>query len=126
MPERDCAPAPALDQRLRVGPLRRAGRRVARVPDRDVTVEAAQLLLVEDLGDEAHVAQDGQAALVRDRDPGRFLSPVLEREEPEVGHPCHVALGGANAEDAAHQSILPSSRRFGQSGVSAAARTTDP
>ena len=63
--------------------------------------EAVQLLLVEDLGDEAHVAQDGQAALVRDRDPGRLLAPVLEREEPEVGHARDVSLGRADPEDAA-------------------------
>ena len=51
-----------------------------------------QLLLVEDLRDEAHVPEHGQAAAVRDRDPGRLLAPVLEREEAEVGEPSHVAL----------------------------------
>ena len=51
--ERDRARAAVLDERLRVRPLRRAGRRVARVPDRDLAVQAAQLLLVEDLRDEA-------------------------------------------------------------------------
>ncbi len=62
MAERDRARAPVLDQRLRVRPLRRAGRRVARVADRELPVQAAQLLLVEDLGDEAHVAEHRQPA----------------------------------------------------------------
>ena len=95
------------------------------MPDRDLAVEAAQLLLVEDLGDEAHVAQDGQAALVGDGDPGGLLAAVLEREEPEVGHPRHVALRRADPEDAAHQATVPSSRRLGQSGCSPA-RITEP
>ena len=80
MAERDGATASAVEQRLRVRPVRRAGRRVARVADRDVAVQAAQLLLVEDLRDEAHVAQHGQPAVVGDGDPGRLLAAVLERD----------------------------------------------
>ena len=125
MPERDRAPAPALDQRLRVRPVRRAGGRVARVADRGVAVQAAQLLLVEDLRDEAHVAQHRQPAVVGDGDPGRLLAAVLQREEAEEGHARDVALGRADAEDAAHQATVPSSRRWGQSGRSPA-RITEP
>ena len=73
------------------------------MPDRDLSRQRLQLLLVEHLRDEAHVAEHGQPAAVGDRDPGRLLAPVLEREEAEVGEPRHVALGGADAEDAAHQ-----------------------
>ena len=54
--ERDLAPVVAPD-RLRVLPGAAAGGRVADVADRHVAVERAQLLLVEDLGDEAGVAQ---------------------------------------------------------------------
>ena len=85
MPERDRAPMPALDQRLRVRPVGRAGGRVARVADRGVAVQAAELLLVENLRDEAHVAQHRQPAVVGDRDPGRLLAAVLQREEAEEG-----------------------------------------
>ena len=46
--------------RLRVRPVHAPGRRVARVADRDLAGERRELLLVEDLGDEAHVAQHGQ------------------------------------------------------------------
>ena len=58
-----------------------AGRRVARVADRDLARKACELLLVEDLRDEAHVAQHGQPACVGDGDAGRLLAAVLEREE---------------------------------------------
>ena len=71
-------------------------------PIASLAAQAAQLLLVEDLGDEAEVAQDGEAALVGDRDPRRLLAAVLEREEPEVGEAGDVALGRVDAEDAAH------------------------
>ena len=125
VPESDGAAAAALDQRLGVGPLGRAGGRVARVADRRVAVQAAQLLFVEDLGDEAHVAQHRQAAVVRDGDPGRLLAAVLEREEPEEGDARDVALRRADAEDAAHQATIPSSGSCGQSG-SPPARITEP
>ena len=101
--DRDGAGSAVMDERLRVRPRVRAGRRVARVPDRDIAGERLQLLLVEDLRDEAHVAEHGQPAAVGDRDPRRLLAAVLEREEAEVAEPRDVALGGADAEDAAHQ-----------------------
>ena len=56
VPQRDRARAPVVDERLRVRPPVRAGRRVARVADRDLAGKRLQLLLVEDLRDEAHVA----------------------------------------------------------------------
>jgi hypothetical protein len=101
--ERHGARAPVLDDWLRVRPLCRAGRRVARVADCDLALEAAQVLLVEDLGDEAHVAQDGEPARVRDGDARRLLSAVLEREQPEEGDARHVALRGADAEHSTHR-----------------------
>src|SRR5207302_1653877 len=97
----------------------------ARVPDRRLAVEAAQFLLVEDLRDKAHVAEHGQPAVVGDRDPGRFLAAVLEREQAEVRDARDVPLRGADAEHAAHQGTVPSSRVCGRSG-SGPARTTDP
>ena len=101
--ERDGSRAALLDDRLRVRPVRRAGGGVARVADRHLAGEAAELLLAEDLGDEAHVAKSGDTALVRDRDPGRLLAAVLQREEPEVREARDVAVGSVDAEDAAHQ-----------------------
>ena len=69
MAQGDRARAPMVDQGLRVRPLGGARRRVAGVADRDLAVQTAHLLLVEDLRDEAHVAEDGQIPSVRDGDP---------------------------------------------------------
>ena len=110
MPKRDRARAAVVDERLRVRPVRRAGCRVPRVADRDLAVQAAQLLLGEDLRDEAQVAEDGQPAVVGDGDAGGFLAAVLEREEAEVADARDVTVGGADAEDPAHQSTAPTSR----------------
>ena len=62
---------------LRVLPRVRSRGRVAHVPDGHLALERAQLLLVEDLGDEAQVAHGHDLAGVRRRDPGRFLAAVL-------------------------------------------------
>ena len=102
-PTRDRARGAVLDDRLRVHPLDAAGRRVAGVADRELPVEPADVLLAEDLRDEAEVAEDGETAVVRDRDPGRLLAAVLERVQPEVGEARDVAVGSADAEHAAHQ-----------------------
>ena len=61
-----------------------------------------ELLLVEHLRDEAEVAQRGQPAVLGDGDARRLLAAVLQREEPEVREPRDVAVGGVDAEDAAH------------------------
>ena len=108
--ERDGARAAVLDERLRVRPLRRAGRRVAVVADRDLAAQAAELLLVEDLGDEPEVAQRRQAPVLGDRDPRRLLAAMLQREEAEVREPRDVAVGCVDAEDAAHQATTLSGR----------------
>ena len=89
--------------------------------DRDLPVQAAQLLLVEDLGDEAEVAQDRQAAGVGDRDPGGLLAAVLEGEEAEVGDARDIAAGRADAEDAAHQAPASMTRNEGQSSLDGSA-----
>jgi hypothetical protein len=95
------------------------------VADGRIAAQAVELLLVEDLRDEAHVAEHGQPALVGDGDSGRFLAAVLEREEPEEGDARDVALRGADAEHSAHQATVPSSRVSGQSGLGPAS-TREP
>ena len=102
VPERDRARASVLHERLRVRPLRRAGGRVARMADRDFAAQAMELLLVEHLRHEAEVAHRRQAPLLGDGDPRGLLPAVLQREQPEVREPRDVAVGGVNAEDAAH------------------------
>ena len=75
--------------------------------DRDLAVEPAELLLVEHLGDEPQVAQPRQPPVLGDRDAGRLLSAMLEREEPEVREARDIAVGSVDAEDAAHQRTAP-------------------
>ena len=97
--------------------------------DRHLAAQAAQLLLGEDLRDEAHVAKHGQALAVGHRDAGRLLSAVLEREEGEVGEAGDVALGRVDPEDAAHQSATPASyasRRVGELGAEQAGAADVP
>ena len=71
--------------------------------DREITVQSAQLLLVEDLRHEPHIAQGRQPTFVGDRNPGRLLAAVLEREQAEVSQTCDVALGRPDSEQPAHQ-----------------------
>src|SRR5262249_49139816 len=99
--------AAVVDERLGVRPLRRARGRVARVADRELAVEPAELLLVEDLRDETEVAERRQPPPVRDRDPGGLLPAVLEREQAEVREPGHVPSRRPDPEDAAHQATCP-------------------
>ena len=87
--------------RLRVLPGAAAGGRVADVADRHVALQRPQLLLVEDLGDEAGVAHRGDVAALAGGDPGRLLAAVLERVEAEVGEAGDVVPGCVYAEDAA-------------------------
>jgi hypothetical protein len=61
-----------------------------------------EVLLVEHLRDEAHLTEHRQVTAVRDRDPSRLLAAVLERMQAEVREPGDVAVGCADAEDAAH------------------------
>src|SRR3954462_904723 len=111
MAERDGARSSVLDERLRVPPLRRAGGRVARVADRELTVQPAELLLVEHLRDEPHVAKRRQPAVVGNGDARGFLAAVLQREQTEVREARDVALGRPHPEQAAHQPTVPIRRR---------------
>ena len=125
VPERDPALAAVVHDRLRVLPLRRAGRRVARVPDRDVAGKRLQLLLVEDAGDEPHLAERRDPAPVGDGDPGRLLAAVLQRVEAEVGEPRDIALGRPDTEDPAHQDSLSQAARSSPSGTPRMRRAAD-
>ncbi len=98
--ERQLAAVVAPD-RLRVLPGAAAGGRVAHVADRHVALQRLQLLLVEDLGDEAGVAHRGDVAALAGGDPGRLLAAVLQRVEAEVGEAGDVVPGCVYAEDAA-------------------------
>ena len=98
--ERDLAPVGAPDG-LRVLPRVRARGRVAHVADGHVAAQRAQLLLVEDLVDEALVAHRHDVAALGRGDARRLLPAVLQGVEGEVGEAGDIRARGVDAEDAA-------------------------
>ena len=79
--------------RLGVLPGAGPGGRVAHVPDRHLAGERAQLLLVEDLDDEAEVAQGHDVPVLAGGDPRGLLAAVLQRVEGEVREPATSCSG---------------------------------
>ena len=90
-----------LEHRLRVVPRGGAGRRVPRVPDREVAVQRRQRRLVEDLADQPEILVDEDVVTVADRDPGGLLAPMLLCEQPEVREPGDVLAGCPHPEEPA-------------------------
>ena len=86
---------------LGVLPEAGARRRVADVPDGDVARQRGELLLVEDLGDQAHVLVDDDRGALGDRDARRLLAAVLEGEQTVVGEVGCLHSGGMDADDPA-------------------------
>jgi hypothetical protein len=80
----------------------------------DVAGEMAQVLLIEDLGDEAHSEVEVETVAVGCGYACALLPPVLERIESEEGDPGDVLPGSVDSEDAAglpgtrqHTHLLP-------------------
>ena len=69
--------------------------------DRQLALKRPQLLLVEDLGDEADVAHGHDPAVLADGDARRLLAAVLKRVQGEVREPGDVVLRRIDTEDAA-------------------------
>jgi hypothetical protein len=99
--QRDGAVVGRAEGGLRVLPGAGAGRRVAGVTDRDVTLERLERGVVEDLGDQAHVLVDQDLPAVADRDSGRLLAAVLERVQAEVDELGHLFARRPDPEHAA-------------------------
>ena len=100
--------------RLRVRPGVGAGRRVADVADRELAAERGDVVLVEDLADEAEVAAgDDRAADVGRGDARGLLPAVLERVQREKGQPGHLVIGRVDPEDAALVARTVAHRRRG-------------
>ena len=102
--ERDLAVGAGDAERLGVLQAAGAGRRVAGVADGDVAAEVAEVLFVEDLGDEAHAEVAVELMTVGCDDSRALLASMLERVQAVEGHSCRVFVGGVDAEDAA---VLP-------------------
>ena len=89
---------------LGVVPRRRARRRVASVADGQVAAQAGDLVVVEDLGHQAHVLDDHHGGAVAHRHAGRLLAPVLEgieAVEDDRGD------GAPGREDPEHTALFP-------------------
>jgi len=72
------------------------------VPDGHLAAQRPQLLLVEDLVDEAELAQGHDVASdVRGGDSRGLLPAMLQRVQREVGKPGDVMAGGIDPEHAA-------------------------
>ncbi|GAC1571796.1 MAG: hypothetical protein NVS3B7_02170 [Candidatus Elarobacter sp.] len=69
--------------------------------DRDVAAETAEDLLVEDAGDQPHLAMAVDAHPVADGEAGALLAAVLERVQPEIRKPGDVVARCVKARDAA-------------------------
>jgi hypothetical protein len=99
----------ASEDRLHVREGVRAGGAVAGVADRGswrpvgviAALEAQERLLVEDAADQTEALMERQACPVADGDAGRFLAPVLEGVEPDVGQSCDRLAWRPDADDAA-------------------------
>ena len=103
-------------RRLGVLPDRRAGRRVAAVGDGQVAAQAGQAPLVEDRADHPEVLVEHQLLAVADRDAGRFLAAVLEREQAERrdgGRLGRARRPAATAPNTPHIAVSPPSRAPG-------------
>ncbi|WP_339937633.1 hypothetical protein [Undibacterium luofuense] len=99
-------------QRLGVALDARAGGRVAGVADRRQPLEILEVILGEDLRDEAHPAAHRDVAPVGRGDAGRLLSAVLERMDTEEGKPSDVL---ARSEDAKDSALLAQIRHLARS-----------
>ena len=128
VPERDGAGATVVDERLRVLPRVGARRRVAVVADRDLALEAVQLLLVEHLRDEAELAQHGQPTVSLTRrfrpTPGRGAGARMQREVVRRA----TSRSGARMPNTPHIRRVPSSPRHPSrvsSSVPGATATSD-
>ncbi len=75
--------------------------------DGEVALERRDVGLVEHLGHEAEVLVDHHAIAVADRDAGRFLAPVLEREQAQRRERRCLLAGRVDADDTAHRASPP-------------------
>jgi hypothetical protein len=98
---RDRSAMVAQQERLGIGRIRVAGRRIAHVADGDRTREILDHLAGEDVGDVPHPPPPRQRGALRRDDAGGFLPAMLQGVEPEVGQLGRFGVP-EDADDAAH------------------------
>ena len=86
---------------LGIADLAAAGGGIAVVADGQLARHALQHLLVKHLAHQAHVLVQAHPGLVEDGDSCRFLAPVLQGVEAEVGEVGHRLAWGQHGEDTA-------------------------
>src|SRR5204862_8271246 len=101
--DRDLPLRALYEYRLRIRELAFARGRIADVANRDRPWEVLQLVVVERIGHIPHRSRDADLLKIGGRDPGTFLSAVLQRVPAKVRHVRGLAVA-ENAEDAA---LLP-------------------
>jgi hypothetical protein len=69
--------------------------------DGDVALQRAQLFLIKDLGDQAHLFVQIGSQAVRHSDPRALLSSVLKSIQPKEGDAGYGLTSGIDAKDAA-------------------------
>ncbi len=101
VPEREAGTPDRPVDGLGAGPVRGAVRRIARVADGEMTVEAREGALVEHGRHQAHVLHDGDGVAVAHRHAGGLLAAVLQGEQPVEGQVGHPHSGRVDPEDTA-------------------------
>ena len=81
------------------------------MPDRALTAESIELILIETLADMAHRALRNQSRAVRGNDAARLLAAVLQRVQSEVCQTCGIGVT-KDAEYAAFFAQLVREKRF--------------
>lgn len=89
-------------ERLHVLDAAASGRRVAHVADGHVAAQRSELLLVEDLGNQAVALDAAERAVVHGHDSGALLSAMLQCVEAVIGQ----RRGIGHPEDAEHAALL--------------------
>ena len=98
MGQGDEGPVPGAGEGLGVPHLAGAGGGIAHVADGQLTGKRLQDGLLEHLRHQPHVLVDDQPGAVGDRDAGRLLPAMLQREEGEEGEAGDIHLRSVNGE----------------------------
>ena len=84
--------------RLGVANLAAAGGRITVMANGQIAGQALEHLLVKDLAHQAHVLVQANLGPLESRNPSRFLAPVLQGVEAEIGEVGHRLARGQHGK----------------------------